>query len=259
MKRGVLLAQVLAALAVFAACSGESDTPLPDAQQVRTDLVGQAMGSWRFESPSDFLGLTVNEKTEQGDTVEYDVSMSLQDPSTGRRYRAEALVVYGKSGGEWQIDSVSGRSLELAFPGQKIANQGRDHIGLGQDHPPYNAVPATSGWHYGQPVAPVRWGVHDEFVADEYRVHNLEHDGIGVHYDCPDGCPELVEQLAGLVTSAVDAGLKVLMSPYPGMDTRVALTAWTFIDRLDEFDDERIRDFINAHESSPNAPERYAR
>ena len=143
--------------------------------------------------------------------------------------------------------------------GIRILDQGQAHIGSGQEHPPYNSVPATSGSHYAQPLAPVRWGVHEAFVADEYRLHNLEHGGIGVHYDCADGCPELVEQLAEIVKRSVNGGLKVILSPYPGMDTRIALTAWNFIDKLDGFDEKRIKDFINAHESSSNAPEPNAR
>ena len=141
----------------------------------------------------------------------------------------------------------------------KVEQQGRDHIVPGAAHPPFNSVPATSGAHYAQPLAPARWGVHDEVLADEVLVHNLEHGGIGVHYTCPEGCPELAEQLAGVVKSAVDEGLKVIMSPYPGMDTRIALTAWTFIDKFQEFDEGRIKDFIRAHESSSTAPEPNAR
>ena len=102
-------------------------------------------------------------------------------------------------------------------------------------------------------------GLHDEVVADEYRIHNLEHGGIGIHYDCPEGCLELVQQLTEIVNLASGEGLKVILSPYPEMETTIALTAWTFIDRLDVFDEARIKDFISAHESSPNAPEANAR
>jgi len=45
------------------------------------------------------------------------------------------------------------------------------------------------------------------------------------------------------------------MSPYSGMDTAIALTAWTFLDQFDVFDEERVSAFISSHESSPNAPE----
>ena len=144
-------------------------------------------------------------------------------------------------------------------PGERMEDQGGTHIDLGESHASYNSVPATSGWHYVQPLAPVRWGLHDEVVLDEYRLHNLEHGGIGVHYSCPDGCPELVAQLAAIVELSRDEGLKVLMSPYPGMETTIALTAWTFLDAFDVFDEDRVKDFISSHESSPNAPEPTAR
>ena len=79
-------------------------------------------------------------------------------------------------------------------PGERFSEVNRDHIGAGASHGSYNSVPATSGWHYAQPLAPVRWGVHEEFLADEIRLHNLEHGGVAVHYNCPEGCDELVQQ-----------------------------------------------------------------
>ena len=152
-----------------------------------------------------------------------------------------------------------GRTTPAEGPWESVPEQQYGHIDLGESHAPYNSVPATSGPHYGQPLAPVRWGVHDDFVADEYRIHNLEHGGIGVHYDCPEGCPELEQQLADIVRKSVSGGLKVMMSPYPGLDATIALTAWTSIDKFDLFDEQRIEDFILAHESSSNVPEPTAR
>ena len=54
-------------------------------------------------------------------------------------------------------------------------------------------------------------------------------------------------------------GLKLLMSPYPDMDSKLALTAWDFILKLDEYDEGLVKEFIDSHESSPNAPEPLAR
>ena len=51
----------------------------------------------------------------------------------------------------------------------------------------------------------------------------------------------------------------MVLAPYPDMPTRLALTAWTFLDAFEEFDEGRIVDFIETHESSPNAPENLAR
>ena len=144
-------------------------------------------------------------------------------------------------------------------PGEKIADQGTAHVAPRQEHPPYNSVPATSGWHHPQPLAPARWGVHDEALADEVLLHNLEHGGVGVLYNCPEGCETLEGQLAAIVERAVGENLKVIMSPYPDMDSGIALTAWNFLDKFQEFDEDRVKDFISAHESSPNAPEALAR
>jgi len=141
-------------------------------------------------------------------------------------------------------------------PGQRIPDQGRDHVAVGGAHPAYNSVPATSGWHYSGPgLAPAPWGVYEDVLPDEVLVHNLEHGGIGVHYDCPDGCPGLVAALRDLIERAAAGGLKIIMSPYPGMDSTIALTAWNYLDTFDELDLQRVLVFIDAHHASSNAPE----
>tara|TARA_Y100001001_G_scaffold150995_1_gene162140 strand:+ start:843 stop:1496 length:654 start_codon:yes stop_codon:yes gene_type:complete len=166
------------------------------------------------------------------------------------------LPMLGNLGGSADADKVPDG------PGKQIESDGQDHIDEGSEHPSYRTVPAASGWHYRQPLAPVSWGIHTEYIPEEKRIHNLEHGGISIVYSCAepisDECKQLVESLTSIVDRAREANLKVVMSPYPGMATKIALTAWTFIDAFDEFDEDRIKDFINAHESSPNAPERYA-
>ena len=157
---------------------------------------------------------------------------------------------------------VQGLPLERLFrggapdgPGVRVQSQGATHVAPDEDHPAYSTNPPVSGWHYDLPLAPAKWGIYEAPLANEVLLHNLEHGYINVHYDCPDECPELVAQLSVIIQEGVDAGGKLIMSPYSGMDARIALTAWTFIDQFDEFDEERVRAFVNAHESSPNAPE----
>ena len=55
---------------------------------------------------------------------------------------------------------LPGRSVEPAptGPGQRFPDQGNDHVRRGDLHPTYNSAPATSGWHYGQPLAPAPLG-----------------------------------------------------------------------------------------------------
>ena len=135
--------------------------------------------------------------------------------------------------------------------GARLPDLGVDHVLPGASHPDYNSVPATSGWHYSVPFAPAPWGIYDQALPDEVLVHNLEHAGIGIHYDCPEGCAGLVDRLTQI---AVEYS-KVVLSPYPGMDSRISLTAWTFIDQMDDFDEGRIVAFIEEHMNAATAPE----
>jgi hypothetical protein len=127
-------------------------------------------------------------------------------------------------------------------PGEYVPSQGNAHITEAQmGQFAYNTFPPTSGPHLGSLAS---WGVHDEPIPDDLQVHNLEDGGVIVHYNCLDGCPELVAQLEEIVEH-YDEG--VILEPYPGMETRIALTAWQRIDQFDEFDEERVARFIRAY------------
>jgi len=108
-----------------------------------------------------------------------------------------------------------------------------------EPHPPYNSNPPTSGPRSSDIAS---WGIHDVPVPLELQVHNLEHGGVMVQYNCPVECPELVEKLARIT---LDHDL-VILAPYPMMEARIALTAWGRIDLLEEFDPARIERFITA-------------
>ena len=42
----------------------------------------------------------------------------------------------------------------------RMEDQGQEHVSPGQPHDAYSSIPAISGPHFGQPLAPARWGVH---------------------------------------------------------------------------------------------------
>ncbi len=134
------------------------------------------------------------------------------------------------------------------LPGRAVPDQGRDHVLPGQSHPPYNTTPPTSGWHW---LSTAPWGIHTEPIPDELQVHNLEHGGVLIQYNCD--CPDLVEKLAAIVKRYPS---HVILAPYPKMPYRVALTAWTRIDTLEDFDEARIVRFIEAYRmrGPENAP-----
>jgi Protein of unknown function (DUF3105) len=126
------------------------------------------------------------------------------------------------------------------LPGRVMADQGNLHIDSATTpHEPYNSDPPTSGPHLPY-IAP--WGVHTRPVPLELQVHNLEDGGVVVQYNCD--CPDLVAQLRDIVGKY---DRQVLLAPYPSMRSKIALTAWTRIDTMDEFDAKRITRFIEAY------------
>ena len=137
-------------------------------------------------------------------------------------------------------------------------DQGRNHIAVGTGFhgadglPAYNTLPATSGSHW--PVTapssaapsgvPARWGPYDAELPDEVLVHNLEHGGIGIHYNCPDGCLETVQQLTDLAPRGFS---QFIISPYTAMGSKIAITAWRHILYLEEFDEVQLTEFIDEY------------
>jgi hypothetical protein len=139
-------------------------------------------------------------------------------------------------------------------PGKFVAIQGQTHIEKGTAHVAYNSTPPTSGphWNIGG-EAPVAWGIYKEPIPDEAQIHNLEHGGVAIQYNCRD-CPDLVAQIENFYNTwtpqhrlaLFPASTKVIVAPYPNMTTRIALTAWGRIDTMDSWDEERAVKFIEA-------------
>ena len=100
-----------------------------------------------------------------------------------------------------------------------------------------------------------------------YWVHNLEHSAIVFLYNCPEGCPEIVAGLEGVIAatgpdpecSAVDPPFKrLILTPYSGMSANFAATTWQYTwtsncDTLTAADREALLDFIDAHWGSPKS------
>jgi hypothetical protein len=126
------------------------------------------------------------------------------------------------------------------LPGERLPDLGNLHIqSVSEPHAPYNSDPPTSGPHLPY-VAP--WGVHTRPIPPQLQVHNLEDGGVLVQYNCT--CPELVDKLRAVV-GRYDRF--VILAPYPTMTSRIALTAWTRLDRFEEFDEKRVVRFIEAY------------
>ena len=130
------------------------------------------------------------------------------------------------------------------LPGELIADLGNKHIAeVTSPHIPYNSIPPTSGPHLPRIN---QWGVVDHQISDELQVHNLEDGGVIVHYDPVRVDGATIEKLQQLLRSYSD---RVILEPYtrPAMSTPLALTAWTRIEKLKNFDEARIKKFIEAY------------
>ncbi len=165
---------------------------------------------------------------------------------TGRRWHWHAIglaVVLVVAGGVGYFAYRAAANL----PGTSAPDQGNRHIQTeSEPHEPYNTDPPTSGPHLPY-IAP--WGVHTRPVPLELQVHNLEDGGVVVQYNCE--CPDLVEKLKAIVMTYPE---QVILAPYPRMKSRIALTAWTRIDMMEELDEGRIRRFIEAYRGIDHHP-----
>jgi hypothetical protein len=142
-------------------------------------------------------------------------------------------------------------SPAASLPGKEFPDLGHLHIKqLGDPHAPYNSDPPTSGSHMPG-IAP--WGFYDRPIPREYQVHNLEDGGVLIQYNCPHSCPDLVSKLENLFRKYKKRAetekkyMHLVIAPYPNMDARIALTAWTRLDKLTDFDEARIDRFVEAY------------
>jgi hypothetical protein len=139
--------------------------------------------------------------------------------------------------------------------GIQVAAVGAEHIPTGQTGN-YNSVPPTSGQHWQQPAAPAPWGIKDANLPNEVTTHNLEHGGIVIAYNGLTTTE--VDQLKTLVRNLMSSGFpKVILEPYPKLtDAKVALTAWTWLYKIQSVDQTQIVRFFRAHYEPVEAPER---
>lgn len=154
------------------------------------------------------------------------------------------------------------------LPGEKIADLGRGHVEIGKEIE-YNSNPPTSGPHYADWV---RAGIYETERDDRNLVHSLEHGYVILSVKCnsPSGarsekleeatesgelsgeCKNRKDQLAKVYESK--GKRKLIVVPREDLETNFALTAWTYLDKFDPFDEARIEKFIDAHRDQ--GPER---
>ncbi|MGI8773438.1 MAG: DUF3105 domain-containing protein [Actinomycetota bacterium] len=101
----------------------------------------------------------------------------------------------------------------------------------------YESSPPVSGQHAPRPTS---CGVFNSQVPDETQVHNLEHGTVAIQYQ-----PTLpIEQIRRFEEFAEEYDTHILVAPYPDLETPIAVSSWSRLMRLDEVDEDAIRQYI---------------
>jgi len=111
----------------------------------------------------------------------------------------------------------------------------------------YEQTPPAGGEHN---AVWLNCGVYSEPVPNENAVHSLEHGAVWVTYD-PDA-------LSADEVAALEAQLPstyTILSPYPGIDAPVVMSAWNAQVKVDGVDDERIGQFLTSYWRATTVPE----
>jgi hypothetical protein len=117
--------------------------------------------------------------------------------------------------------------------------------------------PPSSGPHY--PV----WAAYKSYevaVPLGYLVHDLEHGGVVVFYNCPEGCADEVAKAQKVIDAFVDplcsqsaavpgvlTSKRVTMSPNPKLTTRFAMAAWGHTLNADCVDETSFAAFMKVY------------
>jgi hypothetical protein len=109
--------------------------------------------------------------------------------------------------------------------------------------------PPTGGPHCPTPAACT---VFSEPLNVCQWVHNLEHGHLVLLYNCPNGCPDIVDQLTAIRSQSSDPD-HVVLTPWPPLQTKVAAVVWGWSWSGDSVDPDAIK-CIFSHQGE-NAPE----
>ena len=117
----------------------------------------------------------------------------------------------------------------------------------------YQHYPPSSGPHYPSPQPA---GVYQAEVPVGRWMHSLEHGYVVALVRCPDGCPELYQQLGAFYQQAPKGPLgsvKLIVTPYSGSfsdptkEAPLTLLAWNRELMLPQFDPDAVRAFYTAY------------
>lgn len=127
------------------------------------------------------------------------------------------------------------------------------HVATGTDIT-WPTNPPSGGPHY---PTWVRWNAtYDPAIARGYWVHNTEHGGVVLLFNCPGGCPDIVTGLGAVMSGLAEDSLcaapvrtRTLITADPLLPAGkpVAASAWGAYYTADCFDEPSVTAFVHAH------------
>lgn len=205
----------------------------------------------------------------------YDLARAIGSNETSPRFTAYTLLVAEES---WLVAITAAADTEIAVQATLLdvdAIVAALETGLSLDESALNAVlaptipgveffPNLDPTHQRTPVdypqtPPVggphhpTWqtcGVYAAPIVNEHAVHSLEHGAVWITYQ-PDLPAAEVEALASLTRRSTHR----ILSPYPGIDSPIILSAWGYQLKLESSDDPRLMEFLLQYEQGQTTPE----
>lgn len=229
-------------------------------------LLENALSSKPTMDQVDFTGLPKKERKRLKREMEQQKKVVQAKKSGMMKWFVIAIVLVLLGIAGWWI--VQGLSKPL--PGQQFPDQGRDHVAKDEwEKFAYNSNPPTSGPH---DVEWTKTGVYDQPQGDGHLVHSLEHGYVVISYNCgnnqsasspatadnqPSVQPTTITQLSQQECDSLKKQLsdlanekklwKLVVVPRPNLDRQLAVASWTWLEKLDGLDKEKIVVFIDAH------------
>lgn len=134
---------------------------------------------------------------------------------------------------------------------EQLPSEPGTHMPVGADIE-WSSNPPVIGAHF--PVW-AGWDRHYPQLDRGYYVHNLEHGGIVLLYNCPNGCPDVVQDLIGVVAATakddscdipITNRMLVVSDPLMPAEVQVAAVAWGQKYTASCFD-PYVTTFVRAH------------
>jgi hypothetical protein len=117
----------------------------------------------------------------------------------------------------------------------------------------YDSSPPVGGNH-SQYWADCTGTIYPAAIANENAVHMLEHGSVWITYNAKT-LPAVQLAVLKKLVNGVD---RMALSPYPDLKTPISLQSWGYQLFVDNANDPRIQDFINALRYNPKTTPEYS-